>query len=500
MRCLRLGIALTSALLSAPAWAQPLPPAPPPTVIVIRPELAPVPALKYRIVPERRDLIPGNAAVFYHRAIEMAIGRRHQIQPQNPNQSLQASAEETLQKWLVGPIRDVPRDQAKTMLDAYSNALHEMELGATRQACDWEFEHRLEGVSLLLGDIQEMRALGRLVALRARVALLDGQTDEAIHWLQIGFVMSRHVSQGTSLIQSLVGCAIESSMSRGLEDLIQVPGTPSLYWALASRPRPFIDMTSALEGERTILEREVPALRELETGPWTLEKARRFGDDLRSTLGSWTGITLLNSPDTRTSRTAPPRLQDLPSRLALAAMVAKLYPEAKTALLKQGTLASEVEAMPTLQVVAIQTMREYNQFCDDVYKWTNLPYWQSSKGLDDAFERGNARAKNENPLLALFAMIVPAMNAARLAGVRVDRQLDALQCIEAIRLYAAAHNGALPPSLDAITEAPTPLDPATGKPFDYKVNGDSAALTAPLPSGAPNHWTFLVRYDLKLAR
>ena len=258
---------------SGTCYAQRMPSPPPPTVIMIRPAPPPIPALKFRIIPERRTLIPGNAAVFYHRAIETAIVRRYQNQTPLVNQSLQRSAEETLGTWLSHPIREIPRDLAKNQLEIYQGALHEVELGASRQVCDWEFDLRKEGIALILSDIQEMRFLGRLVDLRARLAILEGKTDEAIHWLQTGFVMARHVSQGTTLIQGLIGAAIENSMVRGLEELIQIPDTPSLYWALASRPRPFIDLTSAYEGERSIIERELPALRDLETGPWTLEKA-----------------------------------------------------------------------------------------------------------------------------------------------------------------------------------------------------------------------------------
>ena len=48
--------------------------------IVLRPAAEPIPALKYRLLPERSSLVPGNAAVFYHRAIEMleeAMAERH---------------------------------------------------------------------------------------------------------------------------------------------------------------------------------------------------------------------------------------------------------------------------------------------------------------------------------------------------------------------------------------------------------------------------------------
>jgi hypothetical protein len=128
----------------------------------------------------------------------------------------------------------------------------------------------------------------------------------------------------------------------------------------------------------------------------------------------------------------------------------------------------------------------------------NVPYWQSYNRIDRAIF-STVNEKLANPLLSLFLMLTPALNAGRLAGVRLDRQLDTLQCIEAIRLYAKAHEGKLPTSLEAITDSPVPLDPATGKPFLYQANGDSATLSAPAPPGF-NHPSLAIRYELKLAK
>src|SRR4051794_40012980 len=57
------------------APGQPLP-VPPPTVITLRPAGEPVPALKYQLVPERNSLVPGNAALLYHRAIQILLESR----------------------------------------------------------------------------------------------------------------------------------------------------------------------------------------------------------------------------------------------------------------------------------------------------------------------------------------------------------------------------------------------------------------------------------------
>ena len=243
-----------------------------------------------------------------------------------------------------------------------------MELGAVRKTCDWEFELREETIELMLPEIQEIRSLARLVALRARLAVLDGKTDEAMHWLQTGYVMSRHVSEGTTLIQALVGIAISSVMNATLLDLMQAPGTPSLFWALADRPEPFTDMRSAMEFERIMLERYLPSLQDLDGPAWSLEHAREFTEELQTKLLSKTGAV---------------RKDETMSRMGLALLVAREYPEARKTLLDEGRPAEQVEAMPVVQVVALVSIRRYYRLRDEAYKWVNLPYFQVYNQLRD---------------------------------------------------------------------------------------------------------------------
>ena len=122
--------------------------------------------------------------------------------------------------------------------------------------------------------------------------------------------------------------------------------------------------------------------------------------------------------------------------------------------------------MPALQVAARDTYQSYVLFRDEVYKWAGHPDWQSYRRMNASLRKAKGADDDPNPLLSRSPCWSPALNAGRLAAVRVDRQLDALQCIEAIRLHAADHDGALPPNLEAIQEAPVPLDPASGKSFE----------------------------------
>lgn len=465
----------------------PPPPSFAPTTIALRPAAAPVPALRYRLVPERRSLGPGNAAVLYHRAILLAGARRTALAGATPEApgSVRASADKNLSDWSNLPIAEVPRGPAAQLLAQFETALKEVELGASRASCDWGLDRRAEGINLLIPEIQEVRFLGHLVTLKARLAALDGKTDEAMHWLQVGLTLGRHVGDGPTLIQALVGVAIDSVMLKAAEELIQAPGTPSLYWAFADRPRPFIDLRPAMEGERAMLETELPGLLALDRGVWGLDEARKFADELQAKLESFAG----------TARSSP----RLGRQLAVAAACAKSYPAARRALIAGGRPAEVVDAMPVVQVAALHAYGEYSRARDEAYKWVNVPYWQSRGRVDDALA-ATPQGKLDDPLLATFRLLMPALNSVRLATLRLDRRLDALQCIEAIRLHAAAHGGKLPATLEEIVDAPTPLDIATGKPFTYKLDGDSATLAGPVPPGGPDHPTYAINYLLKLAR
>jgi hypothetical protein len=482
-------LALAALGSSCPARAQEE--AAKPTQIVLRPAKAPVPALKYQLLPERRTLVPGNATIFYHRAVEVMLdkyaSRREKLAGKKPDPN--NDDELALDGWLNGSLSAIPRARAQRLLEDRRNALREVELGARRQSCDWDFDQREEGVSLLIQEISEMRALIRLVAMKARVAVLDGHIDEAFHWIQTGFATARHASLGPLLIQSLVGVSLSQTMSRPLEDLIQAPGAPNFFWALSHRPRPLTDFSGGFESERFLLEREIPSLGALDGPAWSVEKGRIFSAELQEKL-----FRLAEVAD----GSGNSELRNWTNRLGMAGLVFQVYPEGKRALIAQGRPVEQVEAMPAVQVAALHTFQQYEQFRDEFFKWTSLPFYQGYKGMDDSLASFRMRT-NQSMLFKLFTMLIPAVRSSGLALALSERRLDAIQCIEAIRLYVALH-GKLPDRLEDIAEAPAPLDSATGKPFEYRREGDRATLTAPFPPGAFDIPQYKINYELKLTR
>ena len=73
-------------------------------------------------------------------------------------------------------------------------------------------------------------------------------------------------ASSSTLIQMLISAAMTQMMAVPLEDLIQAPAAPNLYWALANLPRPFLDLAPAMEGEKHVLEKEFPQLKTIDSG------------------------------------------------------------------------------------------------------------------------------------------------------------------------------------------------------------------------------------------
>lgn len=64
---------------------------------------------------------------------------------------------------------------------------------------------------------------------------------------------------------------------------------------------------------------------------------------------------------------------------------------------------------------------------------------------------------------------------------RLDRHIAVLQCIEAIRDYAATHDGQLPRALSDINQMEIPNDVMSGKAFEYSCTATSATLKSVIP-------------------
>jgi hypothetical protein len=349
--------------------------------------------------------------------------------------------------------------------------LAELQQAALRRDCDWQLEGRSEGFGLLLPELNGYRRVAEVIAVQARLEIAEGQFDKALQALQTGYALAHRLGEGPTLIHTLVGAAVASVLNDQLQELIQQPGAPNLYWSLTALPRPFFDPRLALTEGSIWLERMLPWLSRLDKGPMTLAEVQEGMLKLEQMMDDF-GV----------------RKAD---RLAQSALFVAALPAAKEALLAGGMKAEELEKMPTIQIVALHAYREYREVYEEELKWAYAPEALTSAGFEKALARCKTATERMDRLF--FRGLLRGLANANddpfgLVQVyttygRFDRRIAILRCLEALRLHAATNEGKWPTSLREVTEVPVPSDPVTGKPFEYQRNGDQATLSTPKAVG-----------------
>ncbi len=440
--------------------------------LTVTPAAAPVPALRYKLLPDLRETTPGNAALLYYRAFA-------------PEWSRQIRANKDLNEKL-NDATDKTAAQVKAMPDAQFirnwPRLKEVDRAARRAYCDWDLTQKLreDGILMLMPDIQGLREFARDLKLRAKLELADRQFDQAAYTLQTGLQLGRDAAHGPTLIQGLVGVAISAIMLNEAEEWIGTAGSPSLYWALTNLPKPFIDLRMGLQGERLMFDNLLPGFHEALVSGHMRPMSH---DQLHDILSKLAGVAA-NDPSA-----------GVPLFIAL---VAKNYGPAKEYLKEHGWPAEQVEALPAAQVVLLHEAATYDRLYDEMLKWQGQPYWVATVGLE-RFDRELKDEVDRSGRRSLVGLLLPAVTKVYAASVRNDRIINLLRIVEALRLYAAAH-GKFPEKLGDITEVPVPVDPYTGQAFDYRLDGETAILTAPPPAGVPPLAGNSRRYEIRLAK
>ncbi len=183
----------------------------------------------------------------------------------------------------------------------------------------------------------------------------------------------------------------------------------------------------------------------------------------------------------------PPPAMILAGRVELGTTVLKKHDAAKKALIAAGRPADKIEQWPHLQVALMHSVLEFDQQLDELMQLQAQPYWQAAEPLEalEKKHRASNRRGPDAPAIPLASGTLPGGRFFLLPRVEMERQFAALRLIEVIRLYAANHEGKLPPTLAAIKETPLPVCPLTGKSFEYRLEGNQALLSAPSFRGRP---------------
>lgn len=425
----------------------------------VSPRAIETPLMKYRLLPAEYELRDGNAAPILLRLPWERIPYFREVVP-------------TFSEYLDVPLTS-PKLHGPEIFTLYDH----LERAAYRRTADWQYpigEHPLG--EILIPDLQGGRSIagyGLSVWIRQRLA--EGNLARARQGILVGLAVSRHYGRTPFTIAQMVCAAIDSTLLDRVAELVSQPNSPNLYWALTELPRPLIDVRPAIELQERFLQMTVPGL-----------------DDPIQTETEWTRRALAVIHYFRESEdTGIPKLGA--SARAFEEVV-KLARTELPAWIEGGD--KRVAAMSNGEAAARWLVDVNDELTSEA---------TATMSLDPplAIPRLQTLQKRIADLCAALGvprstLLVVSLNGY-VATHRIDREVDALRVIEALRNFAAAHPGRLPDTLEKITEVPVPNDPFTGKPFHYELKDGVATLSAPgIMLSDPEREVGAIRYHVRL--
>lgn len=419
------------------------------TVLTISAAAEVVPALRYRFWPHPDDLHAARGETHFYRAIMFY-------------REIDREARFRAEGIFLEDFDNADPDAVKKYLEQAESTILELRELSLSADQSWDLGIRkrkgLDWYSFLLPDVQESRALARLLLLQAKQQLAEDDFDGLVETLQIGFRLAGFVGQGEVMVQQLVGLAIQGVFLEMVEDAITHPECPNLYWALASIPRPLCDLRRSTEFEASSMLRVFPFLELAKEGHLTDEQWRQKMLSMGKELQKMSG----------------------PKPMMIAAMALLVGSQAQAEfarerLLAAGYSAADLEHRGQIDLIALDTHLELKTIQDDMTKGALLPadrrsatLKRSKKSIRD--QRGAANGGQPSIASVLAGLLLPATHAAMHAGTRTQFNLNRLLTIEAIRDQLAQPPGRFPASLESLTRLPAFDDPFTGNPLQYELD------------------------------
>ena len=409
-----------------------------------------IPASRYRLIPREPDRTPGDAAPIYLRLSS------------EDNEEARRQLKAKPHDWLQLPFDRFPKVEARAFVDDFARRLKQLEYGSRRRSCDWNYtlpEQADHVYEIMLPDAQEMRIWGRLIALKARVEIAEGKFSEAGRTIETGLAFTRHIAEGPFSINALVAIAVGSQMLGRVDEWVGQPDAPNLYWSLTALPRPLVSVRHSLEQEQKMIDSFVPELDDLDR-PRTEAEWKALLARLHARMAYARQIIAVGGARAET--------------VDLSTFGASLLPDARAFIrMRHG----KTDGFTDDQMIVLYVADRFRDLRDDLFKQSYLPFPDSFPFYLEANRR---IASLKGGPLRVFEWIAPEQLASAVAAEsRLDRKVAALRAIEAIRLQAHVDGGRLPESLAKVTTVPVPPDPSTGRPFDYRREGDVLILSGP---------------------
>jgi hypothetical protein len=314
------------------------------------------PASRAHLLPEYAESLPGNPVQMFLRCfMEQTVFFG------------QAESEQR-DKWNAAPLNELP-----LKVKNYGGRLISRDMfdAARMTHVDWQLWYfiRRDGFNTLLPDAQKMRHMASTMKTRVRSDIAFGTSSEAIHTLKTMFGLARTFESHPTIIGQLIGIAIGTIAIDAIEELMQKPDSPNLYWALVDLPHPFLSLRMGMEGEQLILGDEIAALK---ASPATVAESLILKQiDI---LGPEIEVDVRDKSKPQRGTAFDLEKISYKAILLKKAADAEAVKAAREGLVQLGLSADHVQTWSPLHVVLIDDIMHYELYRDELAKHMNLPY------------------------------------------------------------------------------------------------------------------------------
>lgn len=340
----------------------------------------------------------------------------------------------------------------------------------------WDYSDASDSDDLIIPEVAGVSDILKGVAVHARADIAEGRIDDALEKLRVGIGVIRHCESSPFSVNKCIQARSMNVLLDQIEELMESEDGQNLYWPLSLLPNPFINVRQSLEWDRSKFRRSLV----------------KYKDSRITSMVDW--------------HSARSRLQEVASSDALIASSAserqidnrRNVECVEKARMQTATLhiADDVAKanMSEDEMDVRLFVGKYEEEFDCMYRGMYLPPYQ---GLP-LIRAASARFPVGTPVPEYIGLL-PDMYSLYADAWRLQQRIDMLRVVEAIRHFAAGHDGAFPESLSSITDLPLPVDIVSGLPFQYEVNGGVVRLTGlGFDLGNEDRSSRLLRIELRL--
>ena len=494
------------------------------------------PALRYRLFPPRFERKLGNAAPLYRKAFEMAEElKESDSQRFESMRLLPFPDEETRKHWWGDNIpNELPPEERDRFIEDYNELFEILDNASLYAECDWELSpqdldwHLDKSISDHF--LWSNENITWLLMIRTCYALEHNDFELAIRSTRSLFAMADNLLKLPMMTNTILTSGNISKGASCVRKLIASGKSPNLYWPLTQIPRFSKYHLQAVESDRNCLFSWHPQLKEVDNPnrdtdlsfwqSFATKFIESFQGDTQEILMEIATFAfegeeceIENVPWEKIKEKARKRLLEQAAETykndptSFEAYKESLYspnlqtildelPRIKQTILDGGYAPERVEQLCAEHLIAIYTVRIHEELLDEVTKWFGVDYltWQAHPN-GKAQEAAHQIIQSYGTKLADMAANTLGIFAYEML-TGCEQEIDALRIVEAIRLYAASHDGKLPKKLDKITEVPIPWDPTTGKSFKYKVEKTDEGRLGVLKFTSKGVWKY--RYEIQI--